>query len=165
MKPALLIIDVQNQFLPYMAEQDKRIAPELINMAIAMFRERGAPVFRIYHTSSANGPQPGTPGFEYLDSLKVEPEDRQIVKNYPNSFKKTGLETRLRELGCDTLFLCGLSATGCVVATYFGAKELDFAAFLIKGTLISHNSALTDAVGEICDSVPLTALHLMLASK
>ncbi|MBM4117652.1 hypothetical protein FJ251_07875 [bacterium] len=34
MQPALLVIDVQNAFLPYMAEQDKRIAPLTVNGAI-----------------------------------------------------------------------------------------------------------------------------------
>ena len=40
-KPALLVIDVQNIWLPRMAEEDRRSAPQKINEAISLFREFG----------------------------------------------------------------------------------------------------------------------------
>ena len=46
MKPALLVIDVQNEFLPYMDQENVRTAPFLINGAIWLFRERALPIIR-----------------------------------------------------------------------------------------------------------------------
>lgn len=43
-KPALLLIDVQNEWMPRMSEEDRGSAPEIINEAIALFREFGYPV-------------------------------------------------------------------------------------------------------------------------
>jgi nicotinamidase-related amidase len=162
MRPALLVIDIQNAFLPYMAEQDQKIAPEIINVAIGFFRQRSLPIIRIYHTQADWGPKPDTPGFHFIASVKTSEEDRQIIKNYPNAFKQTGLEKLLRELGCDSLFLCGLSATGCVLATYYGAKDRDFGVFMIKDAILSHHAPYTKCIEDICDSVNLNTLKVML---
>lgn len=67
-----------------------------------------------------------------------------------------------RERGCKTLFLCGLSAVGCVLATYHGAMDLDFNAFMIKDALMSHNSSYTDFVEDIFNAVGMQAIALML---
>ena len=40
MKPALLVIDVQNEFLPMMSDADKKLAPMMINGAIWLFANR-----------------------------------------------------------------------------------------------------------------------------
>jgi nicotinamidase-related amidase len=162
MKPVLLVIDIQNEFLPYMSEQNKKLAMELINGAIWRFHENGFPVIRVYHTDPQAGPKPGTEAFEFPKSVIIRPDDPQIIKNYPNAFKKTGLEKLLREKGCNTLFLCGLSSTGCVLATYHGAMDLDYDVFMIKHALIGPDSGLTRAVEEICETVSYGAVALML---
>ncbi|MGO8758735.1 MAG: isochorismatase family cysteine hydrolase [Terracidiphilus sp.] len=162
MKPALLLVDVQNAFVPFMSERDRRIAPWLINMAIDSFHERGLPVYVICHTDPALGPQPGSEAFSYDPAIKIAPGDTQIVKNFPNAFKKTTLQESLRNADCDTLFLCGLSSTGCVLASYFGATDLDFKAFLIRDALLGPDAAQTDCIEDICDSVNLNVLQTML---
>lgn len=162
MKPALIVIDIQNEYLPLMAEQGQSLAMELINGAIYRFHEKGFPVIRVYHTDPGGGPKPGTEAFEYPKSVIIRPDDPQVIKNYPDAFKKTDLEKILREKGCNTLFLCGLSATGCVLATYFGAEGLDYDVFMIKHALISPDAALTKAVEEICETVSYSAMRLML---
>jgi nicotinamidase-related amidase len=162
MKPALLVIDVQNAFLPYMSDQDTRLAPEMINYVIAQFREHGYPVIRIYHTGLGSGPKPDTEPFEFAKSIAIQPDDPKIVKNYPNAFKKTGLESLLREKGVNTLFLVGLSSTGCVLATYHGALDRDFDAFLVQGALIGPESDLTHAVERMSETVGYEALRVML---
>jgi len=162
MKPALLVIDIQNEYLPFMSDQDKKMALFMINGAISIFRERGFPVIRVYHTDPRWGPKPGTEAFEFSKSVIIKPEDTKIIKNYPSAFKKTGLEKILRDKGCDTLFLCGLSATGCVLATYHAAADLDFEVFMIRDGLISPDSELTQAVERICETLSFGALNLML---
>ncbi len=162
MKPALLVIDIQNAYLPYMSEQDKKMGMEMINYAIALFRENGYPVIRVYHTDLEGGPKPDSEAFQFPSSVTIKPDDPKIIKNYPNAFKKTDLEKVLKEKDCNTLFLCGLSAVGCVLATYHGAMDHDYSVFMIKDAVISHDTALTKAVLEICPSVGYTALKVML---
>jgi nicotinamidase-related amidase len=161
-KPALLVIDIQNAFLPYMSEEDKGIGMYMINAAIDLFRENGFPIVRVYHTDPKEGPPQGSDAFAFPETVNIKDDDPMIVKNYPNAFKKTELETWLRDKGYNTVFLCGLSAVGCVMATYWSAYDLDFNVFMVKDALISHNSTYTDFVEDICESVTYTALKLLL---
>ncbi|MGO9638231.1 MAG: cysteine hydrolase family protein [Terracidiphilus sp.] len=162
MKPALLVIDVQNAFLPYMAEEHRKIAPLIINMAIDLFRSHGLPVYSIYHTDPIRGPSPDSEGFAYDHAIKITSDDILIVKNFPNSFKNTPLEGLLRESGCDSIFLCGLSSTGCVLATYYGAKDLGFKTMLIKDALLGPRVEYTDCIEDFCDSVNVNVLQSIL---
>jgi nicotinamidase-related amidase len=164
MKPALLVIDVQNAFFPYMAEEHRKIAPFIINLAIDLFRVRKLPLFSIYHTDPLRGPSPDSHEFAYDPAIKITSDDIRIVKNFPNSFNHTQLERLLHDAGCDTVFLCGLSSTGCVLATYFGAKDLGLKTFLIKDALLGPRVAYTDCVENICDSVNVNVLQEILAS-
>jgi nicotinamidase-related amidase len=162
MKPALLVIDIQNAYLPYMSEQDKKTGLEVINYVISLFRDNGFPVIRVYHTDPKQGPKPGTAAFEFPRSTAIKKDDPQVIKNYPNAFKKTELNKILQDQGCNTLFLCGLSATGCVLATYHGGLDLDYNTFLVKDSLISPDADLTKAVQEICQTIGYGTLKLLL---
>jgi len=51
------------------------------------------------------------------------------------------------------VFLVGLSAVGCVLATYHGADDLDYKVFMVKHALISHDAALTKSVYDICANI------------
>jgi len=70
----------------------------------------------------------------------------------------------LREKKCNTLFLCGLSSVGCVISTYFGARDLDFNTFLIKDAIMSHNTTYTRNIEEIFGAVNDEVVKLMLES-
>jgi nicotinamidase-related amidase len=162
LKPVLLVIDIQNQFLSMVPEREKEIALWMINASIRLFREHGFPVVRVYHTDLKYGPKPDSKAFEFPESIKIKPDDLKITKNYPNAFKKTDLEKVLQKMGGNTLFLCGLSAVGCVLATYFGAMDLDYNVFMIKNALMSHNSTYTKSIEDIFDALGFTALKIML---
>jgi len=162
LKPALLVIDIQNEYLQYMSEDDKKLALEMINGAIWLFRQHNLPVIRVYHTDPQWGPKPDSEAFEFPASIMVTKDDPRVIKNYPSSFKKTDLEKILREKGCNTVFLCGLSAVGCVLATYFSANDLDFNTFMVQDALLSQSSTYTNFVEEICNSVNFTTLKLLL---
>ncbi|HVO74381.1 MAG TPA: isochorismatase family protein [Ignavibacteriaceae bacterium] len=161
-KPALLVIDIQNAYLPYMCKEDKQFALEIINEAIDLFRQHGYPIIRIYHTDIEGGPKPGTEPFEYPSSVKIDSNDIQIIKNYPSAFKKTDLEKILGEKGINTLYLCGLSAVACVLATYHTATDLDFDVFMIKDALLSGKPEYTNLIQEIKPTVNLYSLKLMM---
>ena len=70
----------------------------------------------------------------------------------------------LQKKGGNPLFLCGLSAVGCVLATYFGAMDLDYNVFMIKNALMSHNSTYTKSIEDIFDALGFTALKIILES-
>ncbi len=161
-KPSLLVIDVQNRYISLIPPRDKELAFFFINLLIDLFRKHDLPIIRIYHHNEENGPKPGTEEFEYPDSIKIKPEDIQIVKTYSDSFNKTDLNKILKETGCNTLFLCGLSAIGCVLATKTGAQNNDFKAFIVKDAIMSHNSDFTKNVEIMFDSISYDAVELIL---
>lgn len=162
MRPALLVIDIQNEFLPMVPDREKEIALYMINGMIDMFREKGFPVIRIYHTTPGEGPKEGTPAFEFPETVKVLSSDPRVVKNYGNSFNKTDLEKILRAKGCNTLFMVGLSSVGCVLATYMGARDHDFEPFLIKDAIMSHNSDYTNQIEDIFGAIDYRVVDLLL---
>jgi nicotinamidase-related amidase len=161
-KPALLVIDIQNSYLPYMSEDDKKIGMRIINGAIWLFHQHNLPVIRVYHTDLNYGPEPGTEPFEFPKSVIIKESDPKIIKNFPNAFIKTDLDKLLKEKGCNTLFLCGLSSVGCVLATYHGAQERDYRVFMIKGGIMSHNSAYTNVIENISEAVSFDTLSFIL---
>lgn len=163
-KPALLVIDIQNAFLPMIPEADRESAMGHINYYIATFRSHGFPVVLVYHHGEEYGVRPGTELFEFPSSVLIKPDDPKIIKTYPDGFVKTDLDKVLKELGCNTLFLTGLSAVGCVLATYMGAYSHDYNAFLVKDAIMSHNSEYTNNIEIMFDAVSQEVVKLILES-
>jgi nicotinamidase-related amidase len=162
LKPALIIIDIQKKFISWAQEEEKNIALYMINEYISLFREKNFPVIRVYHHNTESGPHPDSEEFQYPDNVKIEPDDPMIIKNYQNSFKKTDLEKILNEKECNLVFLCGLSSVACVISTYFGAKDLDFKAFMLKDAMMSHKPEYTDYIETIFDAISYEAVSIIL---
>jgi len=162
-KPALIVMDIQNAFMPYMDEEETEGAMPMINATIELFRKHGLPVIRVYHTDPAYGPQPGTEPFEFPATIRIHDSDPMVVKTHPSAFNQTELDRILREQGADTVFLTGLSAVGCVLATYFDADRLDYRVFMVRDGLISHKAELTESVEEMTGAVGYEAIDYMLA--
>jgi nicotinamidase-related amidase len=162
MKPALLVIDIQNAYLPVMDPDGRESALDAINRAIDFFRARGLPIIRIHHTDTAHGPRPGTEPFAFPASVRVRPHDPAVVKTYNDGFNKTDLHTLLTESERDTVFICGLSAVGCALATRFGAENRDYRTFFVRGALMSHDAVLTRGVENTYGAVDLATVEIML---
>jgi nicotinamidase-related amidase len=161
-KPALLIIDVQNRYLATIPPRDKEISIFFINLLINLFRKHDFPVIRIYHQDTKNGPIPDTEEFEYPASIIIKPDDVQIIKTYSDGFNKTNLNKVLTENGTNTVFLCGLSAIGCVLATRTGARNNDYNPFIVKDAIMSHSSEYTKNVETMFDAVSYDIIKLIL---
>jgi nicotinamidase-related amidase len=161
-KPALLIIDVQNRYLTLIPQRDKEFAFFFINLLIDLFRKHELPIIRIYHSNNENGPRPNSEEFEYPETIKIKSEDTQVVKTYSDSFNKTKLDDILKEKGCNTVFLCGLSAIGCVLASKTGAQNHDYKAFIVKDAIMSHDSDYTKNVQVMFDAISYDAIELIL---
>lgn len=165
LKPALLVIDIQNAFLDMIPEQDREMGMMYINALIELFRANGYPVIRVYHSSKEYGVVEGTDAFEFPATVVIKPEDPKVIKTYPDGFNKTDLDKVIKESGSNALFLSGLSAVGCVLATWIGAQNNDYKAFLIKDAIMSHNSAYTDNVEVMFDAVSYEVVKLIIESS
>jgi nicotinamidase-related amidase len=157
--PVLLVMDVQNLWMDMMDEADVSAAPEKINEVIALFRENDCPVIRVYHSDPERGPEVGTEPFEFLDSIAITDEDVRIVKAHASAFTDTDLETVIADMECNAVAVCGLSATGCVLATYFGASDRGLMSFMVKDALLSDNAEHTNVIEEICYCVSIEDLR------
>lgn len=164
MKPALLVIDVQNEFFSQSqaCSDSLKAAIEYINAAIALFRKKNLPIVIIQHKSEEEGLVPGKSGFDVPQSVKLEPQDIRIVKTYGNSFAKTGLAGKLRELSVDTVIVTGFCAEYCVLSTYRGAQDCDFTPIILRGSLASDNEEHIRFVEEINETMSFGALKTML---
>lgn len=164
MKPALLVVDVQQQFFGISPEtaQSLNAAIPRINEAMAFFRAKGLPVIVVQHIDEADGLIPGTPDFALPDSLAVLPSDPVVHKTYGNAFNKTELEPILRAKGVDTIVVAGFCAEFCVLSTYRGALDRDFPALLLSGCLASINPANIPFVQSINDTITLRVLKTVL---
>jgi nicotinamidase-related amidase len=162
MKPVLLVIDIQERYLPMMAPEEKDMALRMINGAIWAFRQHDLPVIRVYHSDLQFGPNPGDKDFEFPASVIIKEDDIRVIKNYPSAFTKTDLEKILRKKDVNTVFLCGLSAVGCVLATYYGAMDRGFEVFMVKNAIMSHKADYTEVVKEITETVTFKTLQFML---
>ncbi|MBU1011799.1 MAG: isochorismatase family protein [Bacteroidetes bacterium] len=163
--PALLIIDIQNQYLPKMSEQEKKYALEVINGSIWYFRKMGFPIIRVYHSDIGRGPEEGTKAFDYPESIIIRDTDPKIHKHFPNAFKATDLNKILKENGCNRVFICGLSATACVLATYFGSLDNGYSTYLIRDGIMSHDPDYTNVIKDICESVSFQTMINMIQTK
>jgi nicotinamidase-related amidase len=164
MKLALLVIDVQKAFFEHdaLTAQSLNQAIETINPAITLFRHKHLPIIFIQNIDRDGPVVPGAPGFEVSEDLNVCPEDMRIQKMYKNSFCKTGLGEKIRQLGADTLIITGFCAEHCVLSTYRGAEDFDLTPIILRGAIASgslENLRFVEAIHEI---ISLKALEKFL---
>jgi len=135
---------------------------EVINSAIALFRKKGLPVIRVYHVDKGEGPLPGTEEFDVLPSIEIAESDPRVIKNYPNAFNRTELADLLSQRKVDTVILCGLSATVCVLATYVGAEDHDLHPFLLRDGVAAGSEQNVRFAEEIFETLSVGALTQVL---
>lgn len=137
MKPALLIIDMQEAFYDFDPDTSRSLkqAEDFINAVIPPFREKGLPIFVIEDIDEGSGRIPGAPGFATVASIDLLPEDPRIHKVYSNAFNKTPLHDQLQSAGVDTVILTGFAASKCVLSTCRGAADLDYTPILLRDAL------------------------------
>jgi len=151
MKPALLVIDMQEVFFsegPSVAESLNE-AVMYINAAIDLFRARDLPIIVIEDIAEEEGRIPGSKGFETSPLINLETGDLRVHKTYGNGFNKTNLHQELQDMHVDTLILTGFAATQCVTSTYRGALDLDYDPFIFRGSLADASPDRVKFVEEI----------------
>ncbi len=156
---------MQKQFFKFgqTTAQSLDDAIEYINAAIELFREKDLPIICIQHVDEENGLVPGKEDFELPESLNILPSDLHIHKTYGNSFNKTPLQEKLRELDIDTVIVTGFCAEYCVLSTYRGAQDLDLTPIILRGSLASSVLENIKFVESISDIVSYGSLKKILA--
>lgn len=142
---ALLLIDIQNDYFPggRMELCGARKAAEAAGLLLENARGRGIPVFHVQHVSLRSGASfflPGTHGIEFHELVKPLPNETVFVKNYPNSFRETGLEEKIRELGIRKLVVAGMMTHMCVDSTVRAAFDLGL------DCTVAHDACATKAL-------------------
>jgi nicotinamidase-related amidase len=167
MKPALLVQDIQNVWL-YDPDSNQELRKSLekrldtINDAIAWFRRNKLPIIVGYTEDKEQGLLPGTKSFEVPNTVRIEETDPKVTKRHASAFGNPEFGAMLRKEGCDTLVIVGLSASGCVLATYFSAFDWDIRPYLIQGGVASHNEEHVRFAEDICDTLDLHSLDQLL---
>jgi nicotinamidase-related amidase len=163
MKPALLVQDIQNAWLYEPdSNQDLRRSVErrldVINQAIAWFRRNGFPVIVGYTEDEEQGLVPGARAYEVPGSVRVQKDDLKATKRHASAFGNPEFGAMLKREGCGALVIVGLSASGCVLGTYWSAFDWGVRPFLIEGGVASHNEEHVRFAEEICETVRLDEL-------
>jgi nicotinamidase-related amidase len=142
-RPALIVIDMQNGFCHQDGFMNKigldyttsETAVEPIGRLLAAARSAGIPVFFTRYALNADYSDAGlilelfpaikeargivrdTWDADIVDELKPQPGERVVDKTRYSAFYDTDLEQQLRELGVDTLIVCGVTTNICVEST------------------------------------------------
>ena len=158
MTPALIIIDIQNDYF-LGGKMELEGSPEASVQAARLlegFRTKGLPLVHIQHVSDRPGASFFLPGTEGVDiHVNVAPRAGETVlqKNFPNSFRGTRLLEHLRGLGADHLVVAGMMTHMCVDATTRAAFDLGFSCSL------AHDACATRALAFGGHRVPAVQVH------
>ncbi|MFO7663187.1 MAG: isochorismatase family cysteine hydrolase [Chloroflexota bacterium] len=158
MKPALLIIDPQNDFFsagnPNAGSFEATIP--VINQAIGLFRKRGWSIVFVQHTSNR---LPARSQSWLIDErFDCRPTDTRISKTTGNAFWNTGLDSLLRSIRIDTVVISGYVAEQCVLSTLRGAEERGYQAVLLEGGIAGMDDRYTQFTMEISNRISTEGL-------
>lgn len=145
MTTALLIVDIQNDYFPGGAMElaGADAAAEKAAALLAAFRERGRPVVHVQHLSVRPGATfflPGTRGADIHDAVRPVAGEAVFSKNFPNSFRDTGLLEHLRGAGITQLVIAGMMTHMCIDTTTRAAADAGF------GCSLAHDACATRAL-------------------
>jgi acyl-CoA reductase-like NAD-dependent aldehyde dehydrogenase len=154
MKPALVLIDLQMDFLA--AAGLEPAAGQVLDRCarlLAGSRQRQIPILHIWTTvqRQADDRMPhwkaantwrcvmGTPGHEPPASVRPVGDETIVHKHFFSGFGCPDFQTHLRALGCDTLVLAGVHLHGCVRATALDAYERGYTVWVAADAVASDD--------------------------
>ncbi len=131
---ALLIIDMQKgSFTPDTPRYDTDGVVKRMNTFAQIFRKSGYPVIFIQHDGTkTNEFVPNTIEWEILDELKIDALDILINKYANDAFYKSTLESKLKDLRVDHLFITGCATDFCVASTIQSGLIKDYKITVVK---------------------------------
>ncbi len=144
-KPALLIVDMQNRWV----NPNKGLFPSAdkvvsnINQLREAFRSNDLPIFHIILEHNKDGSTwergckvpwnlEGSWEAEIIPALTPQAGETILVKTRYSAFFKTDLVARLNKLEVDQIVITGYQMRACVLATSLDAYQNDFKTFIIS---------------------------------
>ncbi len=158
MKPALLLVDIQRDYFPpgRMEVVGAVEASGAAGRLLAAFRERALPVFHIQHIAARQGATfllPNTEGIEFHEDVKPLAGEPMIRKHFPNSFRDTDLEERIRSQGATELVVCGMMSHMCIDATTRAAFDRGYTC------IVAHDACATKDLRFGDTHIPAKHVH------
>ncbi len=154
----IIVVDLQNEYLPsgklplVGIEQAAANAAKVIGAA----RSKGEKIFHVRHEArSADAPffVPGSNGVEINPVVQPAEGEPVVVKNYPNSFRETGLKGMLDAEGVKDVVIVGAMSHMCIAATGRAAADFGY------NTMIVHDACATRDVEFGGVTVPAAQVH------
>lgn len=141
-KRAVIVIDLQNEYLPSGKLPLSGIEAASANAAkvIADARGKGFPVVHVRHefaNSEAPVFVPGTNGVEIQPTVAPTGDEPIIVKNHINAFRGTNLKQQLEARGVEEVVVVGAMSHMCVDAGVRAAADMGY------GVTVLHDACAT----------------------
>jgi nicotinamidase-related amidase len=158
MKPALVLVDIQQDYFPggkmevVGAVEASRAARRLLGF----FRERNLPIVHVQHVSLREGSTfllPNTDGVNFHENVRPLAEEVVIKKHFPNSFRQTQLRPYLSSRGVAEIAICGMMSQMCIDATVRAAFDLGYAC------MVPHDACAARGVSFGGRDVPAPQVH------
>lgn len=149
-KPALLIIDMQNDFASSHAVNPVAGAQAIINplvQLLSLFRKKQLPIIHIVRVHEPDGSDVewfraekfnsipfaviGTHGAAVIDELTPAPGEYLLEKIRMSAFIGTRLDLMLRTLGVNTVVVGGIQTPNCIRTTVFDAMAYNYETILV----------------------------------
>ena len=153
MSPALIVIDMLNDFLDRWEPKRKQTLTQSANELVALVRGRGHPVLWIrqefepdlrdaFPEMKSKGigvTIKETRGCRIAPELAVDPSDFVIVKKRYSAFYGTTLDDILGSLRPDALILAGINTHACIRTTAIDAYQRDWTVILASDCIDSYD--------------------------
>lgn len=157
-KRALIVVDLQNEYLPTGKLPLPGIEAAAANAArvIADARNKGMAVFHIRH-EFANGQAPvfvpGTEGVQIQPAVAPVGDEPVIVKNHINAFRQTDLKAQLDARGVEDVVVVGAMSHMCVDAVVRAAADMGYPVTVLHDACATLDLTFGDV------SVPAAQVH------
>lgn len=153
MKQALLLIDIQNDYLPHgkMELIGMEEAAQNAKSVLELFRKKNLPIFHIQHLANRDGATfflPGTDGAEIHSSLQPQSDEPIVQKHFPSAFRGTSLLEQLQSLSVKELVICGAMTHMCIDTTVRAAFDLGFSCLVLSDCCATRDLEFDGVVVE-----------------
>ena len=156
-KSALLVIDLQNEYLPTGKLPLVNIEQTVANAVkvIARARQEGTQVIHVQHIAHAESPlfQPSSNGIEFQDTVKPQANETVVIKNHINAFLNTNLKEILDSNDVTELVVIGAMSHMCIDAAVRAASDF---AYKVK---VIHDACATLDLEFSGVKVPAAHVH------
>jgi nicotinamidase-related amidase len=183
-RPALLIIDMQNDFVRSgspMRVSGAEAAIGHISNVLKMFREKGLPVVHIVRVHRGDGSDveiirkdrfrerpfavEGTEGAAIIPELTPGPGEFIIRKIRMSGFIGTDLDLLLRSVGADPLVVVGIQTPNCIRTTVFDGIAYNYHVWLVDDAVGAQSEEIHRANVRDMENIGVRVLNVQALAR